>query len=186
MFSPYSARQIQHTIVYPQRATRRTKVSEQEKTRVHRSTLLYIGMLVLLGGGLEGIRRVGNTLTPPRQIAGAWRLTVSPSSSSCPLLEFGEAGDDNLQVEQSGRYLTLTFTDVHHTRLRARFDGRELYGGGLSTSSCAAGKWVHVTGRLNSDHLELILTRPQETPVPTLVLSGTQASGLALRSPASP
>ena len=153
---------------------------------MHRSTLLYIGMLVLLGSGLEGIRRVGNTLTPPRHIAGAWRLTVPPSSSSCPLLEFGEAGDDNLQVEQSGRYLTLTFTDVHHTRLRARFDGRELYGGGLSTSSCAAGKWVHVTGRLNSDHLELILTRPQETPVPTLVLSGTQASGLALRSPASP
>ena len=153
---------------------------------MHRSTLLYIGMLVLLGGGLEGIRRVGNTLTPPRHIAGAWRLTVPPASSSCPLLAFGEAGDDSLQVEQSGRYLTLTFTDVHHTRLRARFDGRELYGGGLSTSSCAAGKWVHVTGRLNSDHLELILTRPQETPVPTLVLSGTQASGLALRSPASP
>ena len=97
---------------------------------MHRSTLLYIGMLVLLGSGLEGIRRVGNTLTPPRHIAGAWRLTVPPASSSCPLLEFGEAGDDNLQVEQSGRYLTLTFTDVHHTRLRARFDGRELYGSG--------------------------------------------------------
>ena len=154
---------------------------------MHRSTLLYIGMLVLLGSGLEGIRRVGNTLTPPRHIAGAWRLTVPPSSSSCPLLEFGEAGDDSLQVEQSGRYLTLTFTDVHHTRLRARFDGRELYGSGLSTSSsCAVGKWVHVTGRLNSDHLELTLTRPQETHVPTLVLIGTQASGSALRSPASP
>ena len=153
---------------------------------MHRSTLLYIGMLVLLGSGLEGIRRVGNTLTPPRHIAGAWRLTVPPASSSCPLLEFGEAGDDSLQVEQSGSYLTLTFPDVHHTRLRARFDGRELYGGGLSTSSCAAGKWVHVTGRLNSDYLELILTRPQETPVPTLVLIGTQASGLAPRSPASP
>ena len=153
---------------------------------MHRSTLLYIGMLVLLGGGLEGIRRVGNTLTPPRHIAGAWRLTVPPASSSCPLLEFGEAGDDSLQVEQSGRYLTLTFPDVHHTRLRARFDGRELYGSGLSTSSCAAGKWVHVTGRLNYDHLELTLTRPQETPVPTLVLSGTQATGSAPRSPASP
>ena len=154
---------------------------------MHRSTLLYIGMLVLLGSGLEGIRRVGNTLTPPRHIAGAWRLTVPPSSSSCPLLEFGEAGDDNLQVEQSGRYLTLTFTDVHHTRLRARFDGRELYGSGLSTSSsCAVGKWVHVTGRLNSDHLELTLTRSPETPVPALVLSGTQAPGSAPRSPASP
>ena len=186
MLHPYSARQIQHTIVYPQRATRRTKVSEQEKALVHRSTLLYIGMLVLLGSGLEGIRRVGNTLTPPRHIAGAWRLTVPPASSSCPLLEFGEAGDDSLQVEQSGRYLTLTFTDVHHTRLRARFDGRELYGSGSSTNPCAAGKWVHVTGRLNSDHLELTLTRSPETPVPALVLSGTQAPGSAPRSPASP
>ena len=154
---------------------------------MHRSTLLYIGMLVLLGSGLEGIRRVGNTLTPPRHIAGAWRLSIPPSASSCPLLEFGEAGDDNLQVEQSGRYLTLTFTDVHHTRLRARFDGRELYGSGLSTSSsCAVGKWVHVTGRLNYDHLEITLTRSPETPVPALVLSGTQAPGSAPRSPASP
>src|SRR5439155_8914515 len=143
-------------------------------------------ILELLGAGLEEIRPVRNTLTPPRHIAGAWRLTVPPASSSCPLLEFGEAGDDNLQVEQSGRYLTLTFPDVHHTRLRARFDGRELYGSGLSTRSCAADKWVHVAGRLNYDHLELTLTRPQETPVPTLVLSGTQATGSAPRSPASP
>src|SRR5437867_2312695 len=104
---------------------------------VRRSTLLYIGMLVLLGGGFEGIRRVGNTLTPPRHIAGAWHLTVLSSSSSCPLLEFSEAGDKSLQVEQSGRYLTLTFTDVHHTRLRGRFDGGELHGSGLSTIPCA-------------------------------------------------
>jgi hypothetical protein len=153
---------------------------------VHRSTLLYIGMFVLLGGGFEGIRRVGNTLTPPRHIAGAWRLTVPSSSSSCPLLEFGEARDESLQVEQSGRYLTLTFPDVHHTRLRARFDGRELYGSGLSTIPCAVGKWVHVTGRLNNGYLEIALTRSQETPVPALVLLATQASGADPRSPTSP
>ena len=39
-------------------------------------TLLYLGMLLLLGGGFEAIRRVGTTLTPPRHIAGLWHFTL--------------------------------------------------------------------------------------------------------------
>ncbi len=142
------------------------------------ATVLYIGMLVLLGVGLEGIRRIGNTLTPPRHIAGTWRITVS-SSSSCPFLEFREAEEAKLEVEQSGRYLTLNFSDVHRTQLRARFDDGEVQGGGLSTVPCAMGAWVHVSGRLAGDHLEIVLTRAQEASEPAgpaLILSVTRPS----------
>jgi hypothetical protein len=101
-----------------------------------RSTLLYFSMLVLLGVGFEGIRRVGNTLTPPRHIAGWWNFVVPSSLSSCPLLEFAEAGKGSLQVEQSGRYLVLTFTDIYSTKMPARFEGGKLRGSGFSTAPC--------------------------------------------------
>ncbi|HEV8715178.1 MAG TPA: hypothetical protein VGX03_20400 [Candidatus Binatia bacterium] len=156
-----------------------------------RSTLLYIGMLVLLGVGFEGIRRIGNTLTPPPHIAGQWSFSVPSSSSpSCPLLEFAEAGKGSLQVGQSGRYLILTFTDVHSTKVPARFVDGKLRGSGLSTAPCAAGTKVRVRGRLVGDHLELSLTRSQKeasAPVTSmLVLSATRPPGSGSRSPAAP
>lgn len=156
-----------------------------------RSTLLYVGMLLLLGVGFEGIRRVGNTLTPPPHLAGQWSLFVPSSSSpACPLLEFAEAEKGSVRVEQSGRYLILTFADVHHTRLHARLEDSELQGSGPSTVPCAANTWLHVRGRLMSDHLELSLTRSQaETFAPAaspLVLSATRPSGSGARALASP
>ncbi len=155
-----------------------------------RSTLLYLGMLVLLGVGLEGIRRVGNTLTPPHHIAGQWYFSAPSSSSSCPLLEFAEAGKGSLQVEQSGRYLMLTFTDVHSTKVPARFADGKLRGSGLSTAPCAADTQVRIRGGLVGDRLELSLTRSRkEASVPaaaTLVLSATRPSESDSRSLASP
>jgi hypothetical protein len=154
-----------------------------------RATLLYLGMSVLLGVGFEGIRRLGNTLTPPRHISGLWHFTLPSASTFCPILEFGttEAGD--LRVEQSGRYLTLTFPDVHHTLLRARFDGGMLYGSGPNTASCAVGTEVHLTGRLDDDHLELVLTRVPETVASDpliLALSAVRSADVGSPSPASP
>jgi len=157
---------------------------------VSRSTLLYIGMLVLLGVGFEGIRRVGNTLTPPPHIAGRWSFAVPPSPPSCPLLEFAEAGKGSVQVEQSGRYLMLTFADVHATKVRARFADGKLRGSGLSTAPCAADTKVRVRGRVVGDHLELSLTRsPQEASAPAasaLVLSAARPPGSGSRSLAAP
>jgi len=156
---------------------------------VARSTLLYCSMLVLLGVGFEGLRRVGNTLTPPRHIAGRWDFFVPSSSPSCPLLEFAEAGKGSLQVEQSGRYLMLTFTDVHSTKVPARFEDGKLRGSGLSAAPCAADTKVRVRGRVVDDHLELSLTRPQKGSMPaasTLVLSATRPSGSDSPSLASP
>ncbi len=150
-----------------------------------RSTLLYLGMFVVLGGGLEGIRRVGNTLTPPRHIAGHWHIAASPSFSSCPMLEFGGAGKEELFIAQSGRYLTLNFTDTHLTRLRAHFDNGVLRGTGLSSLPCAIGKRLDVTGRLQNDRLEITLTRSQGTPMPAasaLVLFATRVFGAGLPS----
>src|SRR5262249_50705595 len=138
----------------------------------------------------EGIRRVGNTLTPPRHIAGQWHLLVPSSPSpSCPLLEFAEAGQGSLQVEQSGRYLRLTFTDIHSTQLPARFEDGKLRGSGLSVAPCAADTKVRVRGRLVGNHLELSLTRSQKGSMPaasTLVLSATRPSGSDSPSLASP
>lgn len=155
-----------------------------------RSTLLYVGMLLLLGVGFEGIRRVGNRLTPPPHIAGQWSLLVPSSSSSCPLLEFAEAEKGSLRVDQSGRYLLLAFADVHHTRLHARLEDKELRGSGPSTVPCAANTWLHVRGRLMSDHLELSLSRSQEEvsapATSTLVLSAIRPSGSESHSLASP
>ncbi|HJY82841.1 MAG TPA: hypothetical protein VKK81_17375 [Candidatus Binatia bacterium] len=155
-----------------------------------RSTLLYCSMLVLLGVGFEGIRRVGNTLTPPHHIAGQWHFLVPSSPSpSCPLLEFAETGQGSLQVEQSGRYLMLTFTDVHSTKVPARFEDGKVRGSGLSAVPCAADTKVRVRGRLVDDHLELSLTRPQKGSMPaasTLVLSAIRPSGSDLPSRASP
>jgi hypothetical protein len=154
-----------------------------------RSTLLYLGMFVVLGGGLEVIRRVGNTLTPPRHIAGQWHLTASPSFSSCPMLEFAGAGKAELFIEQSGRYLTLNFTDVHMTRLRAHFDDGVVRGSGFSVLPCAIGKRLDVTGRLKNGRLELTLTRSQGAPMPAasaLVLFATRVSDTNLPSSSSP
>jgi hypothetical protein len=157
---------------------------------VARSILLYCSMLVLLGVGFEGLRRVGNTLTPPRHIAGRWDFFVPSSSPSCPLLEFAEAGKGSLQVEQSGRYLMLTFTDVHSTKVPARFENGKLRGSGLSAVSCAADARMRIRGRLVGDHLELSLTRrAQEGSAPAaspLVLSATRSSESDSRPLASP
>jgi hypothetical protein len=154
-----------------------------------RATLLYLGMLVLLGVGFEGIRRLGNTLTPPRHIGGLWRLTLPSSSTSCPILEFGAVAEGDLQVEQSGRYLSLTFPDVSRTLLRARFDGGRLHGSGPSTIPCAMGKWLHVYGRVHDSLLEIVLGRSSETPtpsVPALVFIATRPAGFDSHSPPSP
>ncbi|MBI3304471.1 MAG: hypothetical protein HYZ72_20605 [Deltaproteobacteria bacterium] len=154
-----------------------------------RSTLLYLGMLVLLGGGFEGIRRVGNTLTPPRHIAGTWHLTLPAAASPCPLLEFQGAVDASLQIEQSGRYLRLTFADAHHTQLHARFDDGVVRGSGLSTLPCATGTELHLAGRLTDDRLELALTRAQEAPgpaAPALSLIATRASSAEPHIPPTP
>lgn len=153
-----------------------------------RSIVLYVGMLVLLVGGFEVIRRVGNTLTPPRNIAGQWRIATPLSSSPCRILEFRGGSDAGLQVEQSGRYVTLTFTDVHRTRLRARFEDGELHGTGISAAACAMGQEMRVAGRLKNDHLEMTLTRSEEksdSPTSPLVLTATRVSDADSRPPAS-
>ena len=143
-------------------------------------TLLYLGMLLLLGGGFEAIRRVGTTLMPPRHIAGPWHLTLPSSADSCPILELGLAGEGELQVEQSGRYLRLIFPDVHHTRLRAYFTDGALQGSGSSTHSCAIGTTISLSGRLTDSRLDLVLTRalqPLGAPAATLSLSAARTPG---------
>lgn len=150
-----------------------------------RSIFLYLGMFVLVGGGFEGIRRVGNTLIPPRHIAGQWRVTAAPSFSSCPMLQFDETGEKGLWVEQSGRYLILIFSDTHRTRLRSHFDGGALRGSGQSANPCAVGKAALVAGRLKNDRLEITLTRAGETPMPAasaLVLVATRTADTERRS----
>lgn len=142
-------------------------------------TLLYLGMLLLLGGGFEAIRRLGTTLTPPRHIAGPWRLTLPSSADPCPILELGSAGEGELRVEQSGRYLRLIFPDVHHTRLRAYFTDGALQGSGSSTHSCAVGATVYLSGRLTDSCLDLVLTRAQQplgAPAATLSLSAARTA----------
>jgi hypothetical protein len=148
-------------------------------------TLLYLGMLLLLGGGFEAIRRVGTTLTPPRHIAGLWRFTLSSSADPCPILELGPAGEGELQVEQSGRYLRLIFPDTHHTRFRAYLTDDTLQGSGPSPHSCARGAMVSLSGRLTDNRVELILTRalqPPGTPTATFSLSATRTPDGAARS----
>jgi len=138
-------------------------------------TVLYLGMLLLLVGGFEAIRRWGVTLTPPRHIAGLWRFPLSSATDPCPILELASAGEGELQVEQSGRYLHLIFPDTHHTRLRAYFTDGALQGSGPSTHSCAAGTMVHLDGHLTENRLDLILTRALPT-------SGASSATLSLNA----
>lgn len=140
-----------------------------------RSTFLYLGMLILVAVGFEGIRRVGNTLTPPQDIAGQWDFIVPPSSLSCPPLTFSEAKKGSLHVEQSGRYLRLSFNDLHSTQLPARFEDGKLYGTGMSTALCAAGATMHVQGHLVDDHLELFLSCTRQASAVSIELSATRS-----------
>lgn len=140
-------------------------------------TLLYLGMVLLLGSGFEVIRRVGNTLTPPPHMAGVWRLSLPTVTAPCPILEFGSSEEQELQVEQSGRYLHLSFPDTHHTRLRAYFTDETLQGSGPSARACATGTTVDLRGHLSENRLNLTLSRSSqlsETPAPTLSLSATR------------
>jgi len=147
---------------------------------VVRSALFYLGMLILVAVGFEGIRRVGNTLTPPRDIAGQWDFIVPSSSFSCPPLAFTAGEKGGLRVEQSGRYLRLIFSDIHSTQLPARLEDGKLHGSGVSTAPCAADARMHVNGHLVGDHLELSLSRARHVSTlntSTLVLSAVRPSG---------
>lgn len=149
-----------------------------------KSSLLYIGMLLLLGSGFEVIRRLGTTLTAPPSIAGPWRLTPLSSADPCPILELESAGEGELKVEQSGRYLHLTFPDVDHTRLSAYFHDRMFQGSGASTPTCARGAPVYLSGRLLESRLELVLTRtdqPSSAAAATLSLSAARPPAVADR-----
>src|SRR5262245_10495239 len=152
----------------------RAVLSERAVTR---ATVLYLMMVLLLVGGLEVIRHIGNTLVAPQDVAGVWRLSVPVPSSSCPILEFKEGEPQSLQVEQSGRYLTLIFSDMHHTRLRAYFDEKTLQGRKVSSAPCAAGQQILASGHLKGNHLQITLTRSQEStasPLAGLVLVATR------------
>ena len=135
-------------------------------------TLLYLGMLLLLGSGFEVIRRLGTTLTAPRDIAGVWRLTLPSSTDPCPILEVRSPGKGEMQVEQSGRYLRLIFPDDHHTKFRAYFRDGAFQGSGLSSHPCASGTLVSLSGHLTEGRLDVVLTRAQQLPkAPTANLS---------------
>jgi hypothetical protein len=152
---------------------------------VKQGTLLYIGMLLLLGSGFEVIRRIGSTLTPPSHIAGAWRLTLPAATAPCPILEMGPPGEGEIRIDQSGRYLHLTFPDVEHTRLSAYFHDRMFQGSGTSPHACAKGAPVYLSGRLIDSRLELVLTRtPQPPGAPAATLSLSAARTPAAQSPA--
>lgn len=147
-----------------------------------RSTLLYFGMLLLTGGGFAGIRHVGNTLVPPRHIAGEWQITAASSFSACPILEFDEAEGRSVLIEQSGRYVVLIFRDAHTSRLRAYFDNGVLRGSGKSSIPCAMDTQLFMTGRLKNDRLEMTLTRSEEPLMPTaaaLILVATRTPNAA-------
>jgi hypothetical protein len=142
-------------------------------------------MLLLLGSGFEVIRRLGTTLTAPPSIAGPWHLTPLSSADPCPLLELGSAREGELKVEQSGRYLHLTFPDVEHTRLSAYFHDRMFQGSGASPHACAKGAPLYLSGRLIDSRLELVLTRtPQPPGAPAATLSLSAARTPAAQSPA--
>lgn len=159
-----------------------------KKRDLARSIFLYVGMLVLVVGGFEVIRRIGTTLVPPRQIAGQWHIATLFSSSSCLLLEFPEMSNAGVEVEQSGRYVTLIFSDIHKTRLRTRFEAGQFYGNGNSGAPCAKDQEVRVAGHLKDDRLEITLTRSEgkfHSPPPPLVLVATRVPKADSRPPAS-
>lgn len=151
-------------------------------------TLLYLGMLLLLGSGLEAVRRFGATLTPPRHIAGPWRLTLPSSTDPCPILEVRATAEGELQVEQSGRYLRLIFPDAHHTKFRAYFSDGAFQGNGLSVHPCARGTTVSLSGRLTDSRLDVVLTRavqPLGTPAVPLNLSAIRTPEVVPHPPPS-
>jgi hypothetical protein len=117
--------------------------------------------------GFEGIRHVGNTLRPPQHIAGTWRLTPPMNSSSCRPLEFQETGEALLQIEQSGRYLHLAFTDTRQTKMPVRFDGNTLRGNEVSVPGCAPYTQWRLAGRLIDNQLELTFSPIQHVSVAT-------------------
>jgi len=151
-------------------------------------TLLYLGMLLLLVSGFEVIRRLGATLTPPRHIAGVWRLTLPSVADPCPILEVGPPGEGEMQVEQSGRYLRLIFPDAHHTRFRAYFRDGAFQGSGLSRHRCASGTPVSLSGHLTDGRLDVVLTRaaqPPGAPAASLSFSAIRPPDKALHPPLS-
>ena len=149
-------------------------------------TILYLGMLLLLGSGFEVIRRLGTTLTAPRDIAGVWRLTLPSSTDPCPILEVRSPGEGDMQVEQSGRYLRLIFPDEHHTKFRAYFRDGAFQGSGLSSHPCARGTPVSLSGHLADGRLDVVLTRalqPQEAPAASLSFSAIRTPDKTLHPP---
>lgn len=142
--------------------------------------LFYVGMVLFLVGGLEIIRRVGNTLTAPRHIAGTWYFQAPAAIAlPCPLLSLPDAGEASLQIEQSGRYLMVTFPDAQRTFLHARFDGTAVHGSGSSPLPCAHGAALQLTGQVHEDRLDLTLTRLGEA-------SGSKTSALSLNATSAP
>jgi hypothetical protein len=66
---------------------------------VSKATSVYAIMVVVLVGGLWMILAIGNTLTPPTDLAGKWELSGADGS---------QAAAQDLSVEQSGKFVDMT------------------------------------------------------------------------------
>jgi hypothetical protein len=74
-----------------------------------RASSVYVIMLLVFGGGLWLILLVGSTfLTAPPDLSGRWFLSDSPIADT---QEF-DPEDKSMAIEQSGKFLRLTFPET--------------------------------------------------------------------------
>jgi len=86
----------------------------------NRATLVYILMVVVCASGLWVIVRAGSHLKAPPDLSGEWVVSASPVVAGL---------GDTMQVEQSGRYLRLTFAGglVLDLKIVGDFSGETLH-----------------------------------------------------------
>lgn len=84
---------------------------------MNRSTLIYVGMFLVLIAGLWAILRVGSRIEPPHDLSGSW--------SARPIDASPDADPIRMEIIQSGRFLTLQLTNAPTLNVRLKSQDRD-------------------------------------------------------------
>jgi hypothetical protein len=87
---------------------------------------LYLSLVAIPLAGVVGILRLGETLTPPTSIGGAWRIEANPPEAgepACGLSLSLWVQQPVLTISQSGSHLLLTLNNQQSTTLVGEIEG---------------------------------------------------------------
>jgi hypothetical protein len=125
---------------------------------MNRGYAIYVAMFVALIVGLWGILTAGSKLRAPDSLSGQWQVTWATESPTG-----GQQPDGTMLVQQSGRFVNVTFDDALRLKLKLAEGAGVIADAGPDAppARLVGGDWTLNVHRIpQSDELALELTGP--------------------------